>query len=122
MTYTEAMEILHRMTASINPTHDEFEALNIAIGALKTLEDMTYHKENNHILHESYPMLVTMDYTQDGSRTITNLLYRDYTNSRDYEDTKRYFEQTNDELYAVNFNQNCKEFIEEIVLNSTRLS
>ena len=126
MTYNQAMETILRMINREKISSSEIEALNMAIGALKTLEDMQNvtiipHKIDPLLRHEK-PLLVAINYTQDGGRTIDALQYRTYYNEQDYQSTVDYYSQCNDELYAVDFNANYIPFIVEIVANSTRLS
>lgn len=67
-------------------------------------------------------MIVCIDYTQDGSRTITDLYFDIADNSSYAIETlaKEYGEQ-HDETYIVDFDYNNQSFIDAIVKNGERI-
>ena len=66
-------------------------------------------------------MIVGMNYTQDGNRTIVLIdYYSDCSNDYLIHLTNNY-KVLYDEVYIVNFNPNCEDFINEIVLKGCRV-
>ena len=66
-------------------------------------------------------MIVCMNYTQDGSRTITDI-YFDVTCCNDAtENVARDYTESHDETYIIDFDPNCKPFINEIVTKGCRI-
>ena len=66
-------------------------------------------------------MIVAMDYTQDGSRTITLILsMTDWTYDSMMARAEN-FKSSSDEVYIVDFNLNNKDLINEIVTKGCRL-
>lgn len=66
-------------------------------------------------------MIVAMDYTQDGSRTIASIHFghKDYDELMYHATTSEMLEH--DEVYISDFNPNDVLFIEEIVNNAKRI-
>ena len=68
-------------------------------------------------------MIVCMDYTQDGSRTISELHYTaSTTNDIALKKYANQFLPAFDEVYIVDFDPNNTSFIEEIVLHGCRIT
>lgn len=66
-------------------------------------------------------MIVCIDYTQDGTRTITDI-YFDVTCDRATTENVAYdYKESHDETYIVNFDPNSQDFINEIVTNGCRI-
>lgn len=66
-------------------------------------------------------MIVGIDYTQDGSRTISHLESDAMNDVMNQAEILTILENKYDEAYTIDLNQNCKKFIEEIVTNGTRI-
>lgn len=65
-------------------------------------------------------MLISMNYTQDGSRTITAIYSYPFTPA-DEQDLIQWLGENNDEVYACDFNQNYTPLIDELVLKNCRI-
>lgn len=61
-----------------------------------------------------------MDYTQDGTRTITQII-QGIENSVLLYDRANVLKTYHDEVYIVDFDPNSQPFIQEIVLNGCRI-
>ena len=66
-------------------------------------------------------MLVGIDYTQDGSRTIGTIEYGSLQDEHSFKSRALDFKSYHDEAYIVDFNPNCVDFINEIVLKGCRV-
>lgn len=66
-------------------------------------------------------MLVAMDYTQDGARTISFLNYNANYNEDEFKTAAHILAHSHDEIYAVDFDPNSQDFINEIVTNGCRI-
>lgn len=62
-----------------------------------------------------------MDYTQDGSRTITDLYFDVSCDNETTENVARDYTESHDETYIVDFNYNDQSFIDAIVKNGERI-
>ena len=77
-----------------------------------------HSRKENKIMN----MLIGIDYTQDGSRTISHLESDINNGIMKQGEILAILENKHDEVYSVEVDQNCKEFIEEIVTKGTRIS
>ena len=66
-------------------------------------------------------MVVGINYTQDGNRTIACIDFCSEADENDFNITKVYCKNIYDEAYIVDFNPNCTDFINEIVLKGCRI-
>ena len=66
-------------------------------------------------------MLVCIDYTQVGTRTITDLSFRADRNDDTIMNIAEAYKQIHDEVYAVNFVSNSQDFMDEIVKKGCRM-
>ena len=66
-------------------------------------------------------MIIGIDYTQDGNRTIDTVEYCSLHDDYNLKSRALDYKDYHDEVYIVDFNQNCKDFIDEIVLKGCRV-
>ena len=66
-------------------------------------------------------MLVGIDYTQEGKRTIGTLVYEACCDNSYLKARANDCKVIDDEVYIVDFNPNYEEFINEIVLKGCRI-
>lgn len=65
-------------------------------------------------------MIVAMNYTQEGGRTIS-ALYSYPFEASERADLIHWLGENNDEVYSINLDQNHKQFIDGIVLEGCRI-
>ena len=66
-------------------------------------------------------MLVCMDYTQDGERTITDIYFDVSCDDETTENVARDYTDSHDETYIIDFDPNHADFINEIVTRGCRI-
>lgn len=66
-------------------------------------------------------MIVGINYTQDGQRTIAFIEFLSGRSDKNVDITAKYYRPQYDEVYFVDFDPNCEDFINEIVLKGCRV-
>ena len=121
MNYKQDIEVLTRVRNKIcNGLYhaEEKEALNDAISALKTLDDMG--ETMNKLLREEHKngmnktMIICIDFDMEGNRRITDIMYDE---SQSYISVKEYAKDAKEfhhEVYMVDINNYDTSFINAI--------
>jgi hypothetical protein len=66
-------------------------------------------------------MIVGIDYNDDGSRSIAKILYQGLWDENIVQDYAKEMKEHDDEVYIVDLNPNCTDFINEIVTKGCRI-
>lgn len=66
-------------------------------------------------------MLVGIDYTIDGQRYISNILYTDFGDAINLKTYAATWKKKHDEVYTIDLDPNHQDFIQEIVLHGCRM-
>lgn len=66
-------------------------------------------------------MIICMDYTQDGNRTITQSIYKTSLTETEESIYANDLAKEHDEVYIIPFNPNDKGLIKEIVFHGCRM-
>ena len=66
-------------------------------------------------------MVVCIDYTQDGARTISNIAYQADRTEESLINIANAYKNYHDEVFTVNFDPNSQDFITEILKSGCRM-
>ena len=66
-------------------------------------------------------MIICMDYTQDGSRTITQTIYKTSMTAIEESMYANDLAKEHDEVYIIPFDPNDKELIKEVAIHGCRM-